>query len=648
MKQETMNLFIYGSLRDPMILKSVCGLSFSLNPAEKEDEVLFAELALLPGYKRVSPDNVYFYGVKDDNAKIEGMVLYDVPVSAMDEIDKYEGQFYDRENVHVNTANGPVFAKAYLVSTKSMRKHFGDRYHVNLIHELWLRKRIEQFLDRHTRPGEDSLDADVERKARRELLGVTERDLVISHLRSEAVSDYYLEHELDRPNPSILHLYDDQEANSFLGNYLMLVVKQVILNQLEQMIQSKYRYELDRLNISERYYTRIISLLASLRMMNSNSSSVRLILEQCLENMQPGRKDYDLIDYVKYAVQAAFSMFDSRVVKSEFDRIRANRQQGLMPLGAELELSNVGYRAIHEGDMTSRDYVFAGFKYFNDFALDILMWKLGGYIDDHGLSKNTRSRGFLELAPGRLNVKGELSKPATSDPWVLNQLIHEITEFYPVRPHSLHLTFQMNKRQLGNQRMLTLGLVKCLLALGGGTQSNPTGGLWVSRMGHDEIQQNIYGQELIFARTAKRKSRMMTDDIKGAVPAYATKQTMQYKFIRLERRANYEPLIMALKGLQVSYNPADYLTADQLNSSYRLRREYEELKEWAQEPTEIAPQIRARFLSLIYDGLMHEAHQGPAQQLHYIDWAMGAIDVQLRLFNKQIQKASSDDNVPRQ
>ena len=628
-----------------MILKSVCSLSFSLNPSDKAEDVLFGELALLPGYRRVSPDNVYFYGVKDDNAKIEGMVLYDVPESAMNDIDRYEGQFYDRENVHVNTANGPVFAMAYLVSTKSMRKHFGDRYHVNLIHELWLRKRIEQFLDQHTRPGEYSLDADVERKARRELLGKTERDLVISHLRSEVVSDYYLEHELDRPNPSILALYDEPEANPYLGNYLMLTVKQVILNQLEQMIQTKYRYEVERLNISERYYTRIISLLVALKMMNSNAASVRLILEQCLESMPPGVKDYDLIDYVKYAVQAAYSMFDSRVVKSEFDRIRHNRQQGLMPLGAELELSNVGYRAIYERDMTSRDFVFAGFKYFNDFALDTLMWKIGGYVDDHGKSQSSkRSRGFLELAPGRLNVQGELSKPATADPWVLNQIIHESIEFYPVRPHSLHLTFQMNKRQLGKQRMLTLGIVKCLLALGGGTQSNPTGGLWVSRMRHNEIQQDIYGQELIFGRTGKRKSRLNVDDIKGNMPSYATKQTFQYKFIRLERRANYEPLIMALKGLQVSYNPADYLTAEQLNSSYKLRKEYEELKEWAQDPGEISPQIRARFLGLIYDGLMHEAHQGPAHQLHYIDWAMGAIDVQLRLFNKQIQKTTSEED----
>ena len=54
-----------------------------------------------------------------------------------------------------------VEAQAYLVTTESMRKHFGDRFHVNLIHELWLRKRIEQFLKKRTRPGESAApDAD--------------------------------------------------------------------------------------------------------------------------------------------------------------------------------------------------------------------------------------------------------------------------------------------------------------------------------------------------------------------------------------------------------------------------------------------------------------------------------------------------------
>jgi len=43
-------------------------------------------------------------------------------------------------------------------------------------------------------------------------------------------------------------------------------------------------------------------------------------------------------------------------------------------------------------------------------------------------------------------------------------------------------------------------------------------------------------------------------------------------------------LIMCLKGLQLAYNPADYLTAEQLKKSAKLRREYEELKKASLDP----------------------------------------------------------------
>jgi len=139
MSSDIVNLFVYGSLRDRAVFRSVCGVSFTFKPSQAKGEVVFAELALLPGYRKVSPDNVYFYAVAGKAAKIEGIIIYDVPVSALAEMDKYEGKRYKRETVKVNTANGYVEAQAWLASKASMEKHFGDRWHVNLIHELWLR-----------------------------------------------------------------------------------------------------------------------------------------------------------------------------------------------------------------------------------------------------------------------------------------------------------------------------------------------------------------------------------------------------------------------------------------------------------------------------------------------------------------------------
>ena len=640
MSEAKVNLFVYGSLRDSSIFESVCGLRFVRKASRVDNETLFAEPALLPHYRSVSPDNVYYYAIEAPSARIEGLVIRDVPIRAMVEIDRYEGKRYERETVRVNTAHGTVEAQAYLVSHDSMKKHFGDRFHVNLIHELWLRKRIEKFIKRHIRPGDRTADAESERRADRELLATTERDLVMSHYRTDAVSDYYLEHELDRPRPSIKHLYDDREAEPFIGNYLAMAVRQVLLNQLDEHVQSHYRFEIERLRTSERFFNRSVSVLVALRMINRSRESVDLIVNKCLQAM-PSRKS-DLIDYVKYAVRAAKSMFDPRVAESNLNHVRSNLQTGLVPLGFEMELSNLGAAAVkpQNGPRKVCEAVYDGFKYFYDFHLDILCWKLGGYVDDHtGATDLGRRSGFLELAPGRLSIAGELSRPATPDPWLLNQLVHEIADFYDVRPHSLHLSLQLRRRQLDKQKILPLGFVKCLLALGGGPERKDTGRLWVSRMGKDEIKQFQLGEELVFARTSKRRWYLGGDDIANKPPAQSTTHVQQYKFIRLDKRVNYEPLVLCLKGLQLAYNPSDYLTVEQLRKDPWLREQYEELKKWSLEPTEISRQTIDRFVAMVQTGLMNEGHRQPVHKLHYIDWALSAIDSQLRTFNKQLRQS---------
>ena len=642
MTELRMNLFIYGSLRDRKIFQSVCGYSFSRKASKIDAATLFTEPALLPGYRRLSPDNVYYYAVSEPSARIDGMVIHDVPPAAMAEIDRYEGKRYEREIVSVNTAAGPVEAQAYLVTHESMKKHFGDRFHVNLIHELWLRKRIDKFIKRHIRPGERTADAELERRANRELIATTERDLVMSHYQSDAVSDYYLEHELDRPRPSIKHLLDEPDSKPFINAYLTLVVKQVLLNQLEERIQSHYRFELEHMRTSERYFKRSPSILAAMRMINANTDTIDMIVKQSLDSM-PFEK-HDLIDYVKYAVRAAKSMFHSRIANAELERIRSNLRGGLIPLGIEVELSNLGAAAVEPQRSIQKkvDRVYDGFMYFYDFHLDVLSWKLGGYIDDHtGSTDQSRRRGFLELAPGRLNIAGELSRPATSDPWLLNQLIHAIADFYDVRPHSLHLSFQLRKRQLGKQRILPLGFVKSLLLLGGGPERRSTGDLWVSRMGYNEITQSGRDEGLVFARTSKRKWHLGGDEIADRTPAQAITYVQQYKFIRLKNNESYEPLIMCLKGLQLGYNPTDYLTTEQLAASPKLRQEYAELKRWAAGPTRIDQETISTFLSTVHYGLMNEGHHRPFHKLHYIDWAMNAIAAQLATLNTTLTPPAS-------
>jgi gamma-glutamylcyclotransferase (GGCT)/AIG2-like uncharacterized protein YtfP len=636
MLNRKVNLFIYGSLRDSRIFQSVSGFAFTRRPSRLDSRMLFAEPAFLPHYRRVSPDNVYYYAVAAPASRIEGLIVHDVPAAAMAEIDRYEGKRYERETVQVHTAHGLVEAQAYLVTAESMRKHFGDRFHVNLIHELWLRKRINRFLKKRTRPGERTPDAEIERQAERELLATTERDLVMSHYRRNAISDYYLEHELDRPRPSIKHLYEDAEARPYIRNYLAMVVAQVLLNQFDEQIQGRYRFELEHMRGSQRYFARTISLLAALQMINANRSVVEPIIQKCLDTMP--YEQNDLIDYVKYAVRASKSIFERRVIEDHLTRIRSNLQPGLMPLGCEMELSNVGAAAVEPQRSATKatDPAYDGFRYFYDFHLDVLCWKLGGYIDDHsGYTDSPRRRGFFEIAPGRLSIAGELSRPATADPWLLNHLINELVEFFQIRPHSLHLSFQLRRRQIANQRTLPVGFAKCLLALGGGPAPGPQG-IWISRLCQGEITQVTSGEELVFARTSRRNWYLGGDDIGDRPPAQATTHVQQYKFVRLEKGTNYEPLILCLKGLQLGFNPGDYLRAEQMQADPRLARDYEELKQWAARPVQISRQTIGRFLDVVHQGLMTERHHRPMHNLHYIHWALSAVETQLIQFNEQL------------
>ena len=102
---------------------------------------------------------------------------------------------------------------------------------------------------------------------------------------------------------------------------------------------------------------------------------------------------------------------------------------------------------------------------------------------------------------------------------------------------------------------------------------------------------------------------------------------------------------MCLKGLQLAYNPGDYLTSEQLSSSQKLREEYQELKKWASKPTQISPQTIRKFINTINEGLMNERHRRPAHELHYIDWVLSAIDVQLRMFNQQLKKTQNNSTL---
>jgi hypothetical protein len=155
-------------------------------------------------------------------------------------------------------------------------------------------------------------------------------------------------------------------------------------------------------------------------------------------------------------------------------------------------------------------------------------------------------------------------------------------------------------------------------------------------MANNEILRDRRGEELVFSRTSKRNWYLGEDDIYDKAPPHATTWVQQYKFIRLDSQVNYEPLILALKGLQISCNPGDYLTSEQLKESQKLRDEYAEMKEWAAGPVPLSSGTVADFIDAVREGLMKESRGRPAHRLHYIQWALGALRLQLQTFNKKV------------
>ena len=71
-----------------------------------------------------------------------------------------------------------------------------------------------------------------------------------------------------------------------------------------------------------------------------------------------------------------------------------------------------------------------------------------------------------------------------------------------------------------------------------------------------------------------------------------------------------------------------------------MQEQYEQLKKWAGDPTQISRQTIDRFIKTVQMGLMNEGHRQPVHQLHYIDWVLNALDAQLRTFNKQLKQTS--------
>jgi hypothetical protein len=298
-----------------------------------------------------------------------------------------------------------------------------------------------------------------------------------------------------------------------------------------------------------------------------------------------------------------------------------------VPLGAELEFSNIGGCAI--GAVDGEDRRFDAFYYFYDFDLMRRGWKLGAHVDDHGFltTTHTRTRGFLELAFGRYKLLGDVSKPATQDPWMLSQLTNLAIRYLGIRPHSLHLSFQIRQNRAFT-KLEDPDYLLCLLLLGGDLRPDEDGKLREARLYWKEIirdDRNVY-----FSRFNRHHN---------SPDSTAWSSVVEYQFSRLFFDYDYQPLITAIKGFQLGANP--YPLKGFPDCPYEeFHQEVEHfLIQWAADPIPVCKRSVEKFISIVERGLEQEVQElGSKKYARYAQRLLGRIEEQLQYRNRRIEK----------
>lgn len=571
-------VFVYGTLADQFVYRVITGERPRPTPA------------VLDGYRIVTSLESFPYVVPHVGSQVEGVLVAGVTAETLARIDRYEGEgkLYLRHKVEVSTAQGPKKAFVYVAGPELLATRPPTDVAVADRLAEFIKGRIEEELAAGI-PAENQL-RDLEVLAREELLGEAVEDLVREHFDHPGLPAFAVKHRLEESGlPSLTWLAKERAAVKYAPYYLRLIVKTMIFNQLEERVRRDFR---GAVRVTDKYYERAVSALAALQYVADNLGTIGEVMESL------GVAEYDAeLEYVDYAVAAMFiadELYGRDRLEPYVERIKERRAPGGVPLGYEVEFSPLGRDVIGAGP--DEDPRFDGFYYFDDFDLGGRLWKLGGHVDNHRFvtPHRGRVRGFLELAVGRYKILGDLSKPVTADPFILSDSANAAVIFAEIKPHSLHLSFQLEAGRPPGEPPPPQYLI-CLLILGGDLNPDEEGVLREKRLYGREIYNEFTG--LDFSRYNEHRARPDDDN-----PA----RVVEYEFPRLFYEHSYVDLVVALKGFQLAANPPPLdLSPDSPHLAYN--REVErELLAWAEAPYALAREDIGAFVALVEEGLAYE------------------------------------------
>ena len=617
------DIFVYGTLTNPRVVKRITGKNFRQISA------------ILENYKKEMPGTGYSYIVSKKGATVKrGFVLCDIDDESLEKIDRFEavGELYERVEINVLVDGHKRRAHTYVANIDGIRNFFGPE---QIEYEVKIEEHLERKLENIMGDMSEDVEPELVKQAESELLGDTVELLINAHFDYSPDLMYKIEETLSSPDlPTLEKVKSDPEVIQYADAYIKLAVKHIVFNQIEKKIRKSYR---NVTKISDEFHQHTVSNLIALVYTNQNSETLDAVLEWL--GIDKLNSEHEYIDYAIRGIRIAELLYDKDKLDFIVDWVIANSQPGLVPLGAEIEMSNVGEKAISA--KPGQDEIYDCFYYFNDFDMLRRCWKLGGHIDHHrfqDIQRAGRHRGFFEYALGRVCCLEEnLSKPVTNDPWILSQLICHGVKFAGIAPYSLHLTLQLDNFDLekpGNPEYHI-----CLLMLGGDLGLNEEGKLVEKRITNGEIIDSYGGLHFSCenAHIAPHFSvgKLSLSDDSGEITKEEGTKVTEYKFARLRKDKNFEPLIMALKGFQIAYAPRPLISRIRFIDQGKLP-EVKALMNWANSPYPLTKSVLTEFLSLVEQGLMNEKEGKPAHKTSYINDCLTGIENSLNKTNDLI------------
>ena len=530
---ENTDLFVYGTLMSARHVKLLLN-----RDVESEPCTLYNHL-------KIVPPGAFFFIVRQNGTMVRGKLLKNLSPDEIARLDAFEneGTLYFRVPVVVRNSDGQRRrCQTYIGNVPALQRSFAKDIHFEDRYSQYIERKIEQVLEEEITPETSAAGNQLARQALQELMSLETDSLLESHFDGDYICNYIMSQTFRETKPPQLgRLFENPAIAPYADNYMDFICRHIIFNQVASRVRKDFP---DAVRVSRKYFRHGISILLSLMYCNRFQVRIKeLLKERQLDCAVPGR---NYREYAEGAILAAQELYDKSIMSALVFYLESNWYSTPTPLGAELEFSPLGVRAVYSE--VGEDPLYDGFYWFNDFDLQRRLWRLGGHVDAHRtitMGGMARYRGFLEYALGRFNIGADLSRPFFDCPWAMSMVINEAVKFCGLAPHSLHISMEMPRR--AGRAMITENRHKesdlvCLLLLGGDIHHDEEGNLREWRIFNNELDTN--SQNSLNFLDRKHHYSRANDEDSGA-------DVMEYKYLRLHSgERDYARVIAALKGYQ--------------------------------------------------------------------------------------------------